>query len=151
MFSLFSRRASASDASSATGLASTSAPSNTHEGTAQGLHWSGPTSSPFGPANLPAPIASLPATKQLVVTTALNHLFTKGYFSVCQLDEIMKLMGAPRHTPARQLLATLHCVDYADMPPELREQLPHLVREAISPQPAVCHATSTALQGAQFS
>lgn len=92
---------------------------------------SGPTLSlPSPPASWPS-VAQLPETKQLVAQQAIHRLFTKGWFDICKLDEIIKLTGAQRDSEAYRLLRPLHCVEWSDMDPELRDRVPLLVREAL--------------------
>jgi hypothetical protein len=99
---------------------------------------------------LPA-IASLPETRQLVVTAALDHLFTQDYFSVCQLDSVLKVVNRPQSGDAYTLLRSLHCVEYANMPQALRDRIPHLVNECLrSPDAQPCLATTVALQGVEI-
>jgi hypothetical protein len=83
-----------------------------------------------------------------VVQTALDHLFQSNYFSICQLDAVLKVIDQPQGTPAYQLLRTLHCVDYSAMPSELRQRIPLLVNECLRPPEPEPHiATVAALQG----
>lgn len=96
----------------------------------------------------------MPETRQLVVMQAVEHLFKARHFSICQIDKVLELTGATRRSEAYGQLSALHCVDYADMAPELRERLPHLVREAITPkQPKnkPSAATAVACAGLEFS
>jgi hypothetical protein len=48
----------------------------------------------------------------------------------------MRLVGTKACTPAYSQLHALHCMDYADMPKELQERIPHLVRECLAGQTA---------------
>lgn len=97
-------------------------------------------------SNLPA-VSSLPETKQLVVKQAVQHLFEKGYFSICQLDKAIELVGARQGGEAYRMLHSLHCVDYGRMDPELRARIPHLVNECLRQQDNIIDATEIALQG----
>ena len=85
----------------------------------------GPSSS-----NLSCALSALPETRRLVVTEALDHLFNKSHFSICQLDTIMAIVHAPKGD-AYRLLQALHCKDYAEMRPEMRERIPALVAETL--------------------
>lgn len=92
-------------------------------------------------------IASLPETRRLVLTASLNKLFSEKHFNICTLDAILDTMQGSQRTEAYRLLRTLHCMDYAAMPRELRDCLPQLVNEALRPPETVCVATEIALQG----
>lgn len=148
MFFLSLRRASPSGSSPDTGRASKTSSSNTSGAAWPGSAFSGHTlPEPGSSKSLPA-LASLPETRQLVVQTALDHLFTQSHFSICQLDSVLKIINAPQGSDAYTLLRSLHCVDYAKMPRDLRDRIPHLVNECLRPPEVLeCLATSVALQG----
>lgn len=92
-------------------------------------------------------IASLPETRQLVVTAALNDLFTKKWFDMCNLNKVREIVNAPKNSEAYKLLDALHCVDYDKMPPDLRERIPHLVNEVLRPTVVINAAVEVALEG----
>jgi len=141
-------RASRSDSSRATGSANKTAGSNTSAGGWTESTSSGPTWCPPGSTQHAPALAGLPEVRRLVVTQALDHLFTASYFSICHLDPVMDILNAPRHSEAYKLLRALHCVDYAAMRPELRERIPQLVNECLAPPAVVdCLATNVALNG----
>lgn len=96
-------------------------------------------------------IAALPETRRLVVTAALDSLFTKDWFDICTVDKISEVLRISKHSEAYRLLSTLHCVHYNKMNPELREMLPLLVRETLMPvQYESSEETETALYGIKF-
>lgn len=97
-------------------------------------------------SNLPI-VSSLPETKQLVVKQAIQNLFEKNYFSICQLDNALNVIGARQGGDAYKMLHALHCVDYSKMSPELRERIPYLVNECLRQQDNVIEATDVALKG----
>lgn len=97
-------------------------------------------------SNLPA-VSSLPETKQLVVKQAIQNLFEKDYFSICQLDSTLKIIGARQGGDAYKMLNALHCVSYSKMSPELRERIPYLVNECLRQNDNVIEATDVALNG----
>lgn len=106
---------------------------------------SGPTLlPPSQPAAWPS-VAHLPETKQLVAKQAIARLFTERYFSICKLDDVIALTGAQRGSEAYRLLRALHCVDWADMDPALRERVPLLVREALLTSQWANDATAVAM------
>ncbi len=99
---------------------------------------------PLQAESLPS-VASLPETRRLVAEAAINRLFTERHFSICSLDELIKLTGAQRGSDAYRLLRPLHCMDWADMTPELRERVPLLVREALATNQWARDAAVTAM------
>lgn len=65
--------------------------------------------------------------KMLSTQAALVKLFDQSYFSVCTIDRITEMMGIKPDREAYQILRTLHCVDYNQMPPALLQALPDLI------------------------
>ena len=63
------------------------------------------------------------------VQLKLDKLFNQQhYFSICDVREIAKLIGAnPELHPDYPVLQTLHCVDYASMSAQMRAELPSRV------------------------
>lgn len=92
--------------------------------------WSPKPSGPQNPVH--QLVSQMPETQQLVLRTATRKLFDKRYFDICTVDTLMKLIGTTAPTHAYTQLRALHCVDYADMPQDLRERIPHLVRECLA-------------------
>jgi hypothetical protein len=86
--------------------------------------------------------------QKLVAQTAVTHLFTKDYFSICKLDAVMNALskGSKNH-PSYKLLHALHCVHYKDMPKELIDQLPQLVNEVLTDNREINFASAKALDG----
>lgn len=147
MQSLFSRLALPWASSSDTGSAKQTPDWSTSADASTASTSSGPTLSGHGQMSCLPSIANLPETRRLVVTTALNHLFNERHFSICTLDRVLDTMQGTQKSDAYKLLRTLHCVDYAAMPPELRNSIPTLVNEALRPPMVACVATDVALQG----
>ena len=81
-------------------------------------------------------MSEMPETKQLVLRAATRKLFDCRHFSICTVDSMMKLVGTTARSAAYTQLNALHCVDFADMPKDLRERIPHLVRECLAAQTA---------------
>ena len=148
MLSLFSSRASRSDSSSATGSASEqTCHSHTSEAEQTASTNFGPTWSDAGSRTSNLIASQAPEVKQLVVLAATQKLFTKSYFDISNLREIAELIDAPTKGGAWAMLQPLHCVDYADMPPMLREAIPHLVNECLTARERAATDVFTALKG----
>lgn len=90
-------------------------------------------------------VAHLPETKRLVAEVAIKTLFTKRWFDICQLDSLISITGAQHGSPAYRLLRPLHCMDWADMSPDLRERVPLLVREALQTNQWATEAADTVM------
>ena len=107
---------------------------------------SGPTLLRLGsPKSFPA-IAHLPETRQIVVKQVIKDVFDSTFFSICKINKLLEAVGVTRDTEAYRLLATLHCVDYNKMLPELRERLPYLINECLMP-PDIVDEVEIALRG----
>ncbi len=70
-------------------------------------------------------------TNQLAAQSALRKMFDQGHFSICTIDTILKALNRIAEPAAHNTLSMLHCVSYRDMPPELREKLPDLIKRAL--------------------
>lgn len=59
-------------------------------------------------------------------------MMQSGWFSICTIDDILKVTGA---VPAREdynALRLLHCVSFMDFPPRLRLEFPQLLERVLS-------------------
>lgn len=84
---------------------------------------------------------------QLVAQTALNKLFTERHFSICTLDAVIDAIGKGNSNhPTYKQLRALHCIDYAEIPKSLRDQIPAMVNEVFTDAPVI-KATQDALNG----
>lgn len=72
------------------------------------------------------------STKVLIAATALNKMFRGHHFSICAVTEVAAMLGIHPEAEAMRLLQPLHCVNWADMPRELRNQVPVLVEQALA-------------------
>lgn len=81
-----------------------------------------------------------------VVQIALKKLFGEKHFSICGLDQIGKMIGSnPERHPNYKFLNALHCVHYADMTPQVRDELPRRVMECLRPDSLNFEAMALAL------
>jgi hypothetical protein len=67
-----------------------------------------------------------------IALTAVAKMLRSDYFSICTVDNVCKLIGARQDGAAYDMLRTLHCVHYREMPQDVREVLPALMREVFS-------------------
>ena len=58
-----------------------------------------------------------------VVTVALKKMFTSSSFSICAIDNCLKLSGIIADKKTYDTMRPLHCIDYKDMPEEVRSWL----------------------------
>jgi hypothetical protein len=75
--------------------------------------------------------------KQLSAVTALNSMFKKGHFDICCIRNVGELLGVdPKFAgEAYKILQPLHCINFSDMPSELRDAIPSLIRECLQQEP----------------
>jgi hypothetical protein len=66
---------------------------------------------------------------QVAVATAMRKMFDNKWFDISTVDQCLKLAGVIAPTKPYQTLRVLHCVHYSDMPRELLDALPGLLRE----------------------
>ncbi len=86
--------------------------------------------------------------QMMVAQVALNSLFENKHFSICKLNEVMELTKKGRkNSKVYKQLHALHCVDYADMPDELKNQIPYMVNELLTNKTTENAATNIALAG----
>lgn len=65
-----------------------------------------------------------------IARTSLEKMLKSNSFEITCLWHIGEMLGInPRQTYAYKMLQPLHCVPYADMPPEVREAIPQLIRD----------------------
>lgn len=70
--------------------------------------------------------------KQEIAITALNNMMRKSFFSICEVRDAANILGIPVHGEAYNALKALHCVNYADMSPAVRQAIPHLIAECFN-------------------
>lgn len=59
----------------------------------------------------------------MAIATGLRKLFTDKHFSICQLDALIATAEIVPDGELMRILRPLHCVDFCDMKPELREEI----------------------------
>lgn len=69
--------------------------------------------------------------KLMATQAALVKMLSGSYFDICTIDNITKMMGIKPNRDAYDVLRTLHCVHYNQMPEKLLEQLPDLIHAVL--------------------
>ena len=70
--------------------------------------------------------------RKLAAMTSLNKLMKQRHFDICTVRDVGDLLGIPvRNTEEYKILQTLHCVDYSEMPPQLRDAIPSMVKKIL--------------------
>ena len=70
--------------------------------------------------------------KMSIALTAVAKMLKSSYFDVCTVDKVCKLIGSRAKGTAYDMLNTLHCVHYNEMPQAVRDGIPALMREVFS-------------------
>ena len=65
--------------------------------------------------------------KILAAEAALKKMAQSSHFSICTIRTIVEMLNLKPDREAMSILATLHCVDYNQMRPELLQALPELI------------------------
>jgi hypothetical protein len=73
--------------------------------------------------------------KKLVAITALNNMMSKGHFSICTIDSVATMLDINPKNEAYRILNPLHCINFADMPKEIRGAVPSLIQECLGVEP----------------
>lgn len=73
--------------------------------------------------------------KQMVAITALNNMMAKGWFDVCTIDKVAQMLGVDPKGEAYRTLAPLHCVNFSEMPHDLKTAIPGLIRGCLGVEP----------------
>lgn len=74
--------------------------------------------------------------KKMAALTALNNMLASSHFSICTIDAVAKMLNVQCRNDAYAILSTLHCIDFAKMPDELRAKVPDLIQECPGVAPA---------------
>jgi len=73
--------------------------------------------------------------QKMAAQAAIKQMLRQKYFSICTIDNILKMTNGKPNREDYQILNTLHCVDYGDMPPELLRGLPVLIERVLTSEP----------------
>lgn len=63
----------------------------------------------------------------LAIRAAIKQMFDHGWMNICTIDMCLKTAGLQPPAREYQILKTLHCVHFNQMPPELMRQIPGLL------------------------
>lgn len=74
--------------------------------------------------------------KNMAAMTALNQMLAGAHFSICTVDSVAAMLNVRPASEAYSILRTVHCIDYAKMPKELRQAIPDLIKQCLGVDPA---------------
>jgi hypothetical protein len=62
---------------------------------------------------------------------ALNKMMEDGHFSICVIDQILKVTKGVPFAEDYETLRLLHCVDFKKFTPSMRIEFPNLLRKVL--------------------
>lgn len=65
-----------------------------------------------------------------IVATAIKKMLDKGWFDICTFNELVRMTGALVPSSVRARLRPLHCIQWNEMPDEVREWVWDAINEA---------------------
>lgn len=68
------------------------------------------------------------------IETALKDMVSKGYFSICTIDAILKVTKSIPDGEIYKRLHLMHCVHFNKMPQAVLNALPDMIRDVLSGQ-----------------
>lgn len=68
---------------------------------------------------------------QLSVLTSLNNMMKSSRFDICCVRDAVKALGTVPDESAMRILAPIHCVNWSDIPAELKAAIPSLIERCI--------------------
>jgi hypothetical protein len=71
-------------------------------------------------------------TTKMAISASIRAMFDRGWVSISDIDQCLKVANIIPPRRPHELLRTLHCVKLADMPRELAEKVPVLLAECFN-------------------
>ncbi|OGT03321.1 MAG: hypothetical protein A2143_08115 [Gallionellales bacterium RBG_16_57_15] len=69
------------------------------------------------------------------ILLALKKMMEGKHFNICTLDQAMEITGVRLNSKDSAALRALHCIDWADMSPELRRMVFAKIMEVLQHEP----------------
>jgi len=66
-----------------------------------------------------------------IAKVALNKMIEGGHFSICTVDDILKITKGIPYREDYEALHLLHCVNFIDFTPLMREEFPALLQRVL--------------------
>lgn len=66
----------------------------------------------------------------MAAEVALNKMFSVKHFDICAVREACEALGATLTPDAEAILRPLHCVNWDQIPPAIKDEIPHLLKES---------------------
>jgi hypothetical protein len=85
--------------------------------------------------------------KMEIAAAAMSKMLKNKHFSICSVDDVCKVIGARPAGAAYDMLAALHCVNYADMPQSVLDEIPALLNEVFKQAANIGISVETVFKG----
>ena len=72
---------------------------------------------------------------KLAATAAIKNILEGKHFSICELRAVLVITGGALNKKDEAAFTCLHCVNWADMSPELRQMTFDKIMEAVNAEP----------------
>lgn len=69
--------------------------------------------------------------KQQAALTALNAMMKKGWLDICTIDRVASMLEVVPEKESHDVLRSLHCVNFDQMPRDLHREIPTLIQRAL--------------------
>lgn len=69
--------------------------------------------------------------QRLAAEANLRHMLAKGWISICDIDQMIKIAQVVPDREAYDTLRLLHCVNFTQMDPVLVKEIPDLLRKTL--------------------
>ena len=70
-----------------------------------------------------------------IVRTKMADMMRRGHVDICAIKDMIQLTGVIPDGKALERLRVLHCVDFANMTPALRLEIPRLLQLCLEGRP----------------
>ena len=70
-----------------------------------------------------------------IVRTAIAKMMRGGHVDICKIRDLIQLTGVVPDARALERLRCLHCVDFSEMTPALRLEIPRLLQQCLEGRP----------------
>lgn len=69
--------------------------------------------------------------KQRAALVALNAMMKKGWMDICTINQVAEMLEVQPDKQAHDVLRSLHCVHFDQMPRDLHQEIPALIQRAL--------------------
>lgn len=85
-------------------------------------------------AFMPEFASAIDRVRGMAIAVGIQHLFRKHHFDVCHYKSLIEAAGVIPDGEFMRIASVLHCVDWADMPVELRKEFSQQIVSTFIPK-----------------